>query len=44
MSILFRPSFKTAAFSRFVKVAIATSNVMNEVYDGGFVLSLVFQC
>ena len=33
MSILFRSSFKTAAFSRFVKVAIARSNVMNEAYE-----------
>ena len=23
-------------FSRFLKVAIATSNLMNEVYNGGF--------
>ena len=36
MSILFRGSVKTAIFSRFLKVAIATSNFMNEVYNGGF--------
>ena len=36
MSVLFRRSFKTATFSRFLKVAIATSNFMNEVYNGGF--------
>ena len=34
--VLFRRSFKTAMFSRFLKVAIATSNVMNEVYNGRF--------
>ena len=34
--VLFRCSFKTAIFSRFLKVAIATSNFMNEVYNGGF--------
>ena len=27
---------KTTMFSRFLKVAIATSNLMNEVYNGGF--------
>ena len=37
MSVLFRRSSKTAMLSRFLKVAIATSNVMNEVYNGGFV-------
>ena len=36
MSILFRRSFKTAIFSRFLKVAIATSNFMKEFYNGGF--------
>ena len=36
MSILPRRSFKTAKFSRFLKVAIATSNLMNEFYNGGF--------
>ena len=35
MSVLFRRSFKTAIFSTFLKVAIATSNFMNEVYNGG---------
>ena len=34
--VLFRRSFKTAIFTRFLKVAIATSNFMNEVYNGGF--------
>ena len=36
MSVLFGHSSKTAMFSRFLKVAIATSNWMNEVYNGGF--------
>ena len=36
MSVLFRRSFKIAIFSRFLKVAIATTNFMNEVYNGGF--------
>ena len=36
MSLLFRLSFKTAIFSRLLKVAIATSNFVNEVYNGGF--------
>ena len=41
MSVLFRRSFKTAIFSRFLKVAIATSNFMNEVYNGGFFIVFV---
>ena len=36
MSVIFRRSSKTAMFSRFLKVAIATSNFMNKVYNGGF--------
>ena len=36
MSVLFRRSFKTTIFSIFLKVALATSNFMNEFYDGGF--------
>ena len=36
MSVLFRRSFKTAILSRFLTVATATSNFMNEVYSGGF--------
>ena len=36
MSVLFRRSSKTAMLSRFLKVAIATLNFMNEVYNGGF--------
>ena len=36
MSVLFRHSFKTAMFSRFLKIAIATSDFMNEVYNSGF--------
>ena len=32
MSVLFRRLFRTAIFSRFSKVAIATSNFMNEFY------------
>ena len=36
MPVFFRPSFKTAIFSRFLKVTIATSSFMNEVYNGRF--------
>ena len=36
MSVLFRRSLMTVIFSRFLKVAIATLNFMNEIYDGGF--------
>ena len=36
MPVLFRHSSKTAMFSRFLKVAIAMSNSMNKVYNGGF--------
>ena len=36
MSVLLRRSFKTAIFSRFLKVAIATSNFMYEVYNSRF--------
>ena len=36
MFVLFRRPFKTAIFSGFLKVAIATSNFVNEVYNGGF--------
>ena len=36
MSVFFRHSFKIAIFSRFLKVAIATSNFINESYNGGF--------
>ena len=32
--IHFRPSFNTAIFSSFLKLSIATSNLLNEVYDG----------
>ena len=35
-SVLFRRSSKTAMFSRFLKIAIATSSFMNEVCNGGF--------
>ena len=38
MSIFFRLSFNTSIFSRFLKVAIATSNFINEVYNGRFTL------
>ena len=37
MSILFRRSIKTAIFSRFLKMAIATSDFMTEVYNDRFV-------
>ena len=33
---LFRRFFKTAIFTRLIKVAIPTSNFMNEVYNGAF--------
>ena len=36
MYVLFRRSFKTAIFRRFLKVAIATSNSMSKVYDDEF--------
>ena len=36
MPVLFRRSFKTVIFSGFLKVATATSNIMKEVYNGGF--------
>ena len=36
VSVLFSHLFRTAIFSRFSKVAIATSNFMNEFYNGGF--------
>ena len=32
----FKRLFRIAIFSRFSKVAIATSNLMNEFYNGGF--------
>ena len=37
MSVLFRCFVRTAIFSRFLKVAIATSNFINKVYNGRFV-------
>ena len=36
MSVLFRRFFNSGLFRRSFKVAIATSNFMNEVYNGGF--------
>ena len=36
MSVLFRRSSKTARFSGLLEVAIATSDLTNEVYNGGF--------
>ena len=36
MTILFRRSFKTAIFSRFLKVAIAKSSFINKVYNSRF--------
>ena len=36
MSVLFRRSSKTAMLSRFLKAAIATSNFINQFYNGGF--------
>ena len=35
-SVLFRRSSKTIMLNRLLKVAIARSNFMNEVYNGGF--------
>ena len=40
MSVLFRRFVKTAILSRFLKVAMATSNFMNEIYNGGFASKL----
>ena len=37
MFVLFRRLFKTVTFSRFSEVAIATSDFMNELYNGEFV-------
>ena len=34
MSVLFRHSSKTAMFSRFLKIAIGTSNFMDAVFNG----------
>ena len=36
MSVFSRRPFKTVIFSRYLKVAMTTSNFMNEVYNGGF--------
>ena len=36
MSVLFKRSSKTAMLRRFLKVDIAKSNFMNEVYNGRF--------
>ena len=36
MSVSFRRSFKTVICSRILKVAIATSKFMNEVYNGRY--------
>ena len=35
MSVLFRRLFRTTIFSRSSKVAIATSNFMSKLYNGG---------
>ena len=42
MSVLFRHSCKTAIFSWFLKVGIATSTFMNKVYNDGFVPEFSF--
>ena len=45
MSVLFKHSSKTAMFSRILLVDLAMSNIMKEVYNGGFLpQSLAFQC
>ena len=36
MSVLFRRLLRTVIFSRFSKVAIAVSNFMSKLYNGGF--------
>ena len=36
MSVILKLSFKTIIFSRFFNKAVATSNFMSEVYNGGF--------
>ena len=43
MSVLFRLSSKTGMFSKFLKVAIAMSHFIKEVYNGDFYQSLAFQ-
>ena len=40
MAVLFRSSFKTVFFRTLLKVAIATSNFMNAIYNGGFVTEI----
>ena len=40
MPVLFRHSFRTAIFSRFLKVAIGKSDFMNEFYNDGFSLKM----
>ena len=44
MPVLFRCSSKTAIFSRFLKVAIATSNLWPKHIIVDFCQSLAFQC
>ena len=36
MFVLFRHSFRTAIFNRFLELAIATSNSINKFYNSGF--------
>ena len=40
MFVLFRSSSKTVVFSRFLKMAVAKSDFMNEDYNCGFVQKL----
>ena len=40
MFVLFRHSSKNSMFSRFLKVAIATSDFMSKVYNGKFLPEL----
>ena len=42
MPVISRFSFKTATFSRFLKKAIATSNFINEDYNGKFESEFIF--
>ena len=42
MSVLFTRSFKTAIFSRFLKITIATSNFINKIYNGGSAPEFIF--
>ena len=40
MFVFSRRSFQTDMYSRLLKVAIATLNLLNKIYNGGFALEL----